>query len=223
MSRNKALRGFRRLSPVIVPNPEGRAIARTGRRTNSEFVAIIDAMALSRCRVSYADADGVVHSVEVDADSLYEAVALAVAEFRQDEIVTDVPRPDDRVLRHRYAQADRTSNPFQKSTTVGSADDEGWSSWDRSSASHAIANWRRHASNAKSVGRGWREQESYNDFARRNGSGLCRDATRPRDSLAGSSRRCWRGSLPFALFPKTHRIGRPYALKIPAPKGRNTD
>jgi hypothetical protein len=56
-------------------------------------MAIIDAMALSRCRVSYADADGVVHSVEVDADSLYEAVALAVAEFRQDEIVTDVPRP----------------------------------------------------------------------------------------------------------------------------------
>jgi hypothetical protein len=46
-----------------------------------------------RCRDSYADADGVVHSVEVDADSLYEAVALAVAEFRQGEIITDVPRP----------------------------------------------------------------------------------------------------------------------------------
>jgi hypothetical protein len=26
----------------------------------------------------------------------------------------------------------------------------------------------------------------------------------------------------FALFPKTDRIGRPYASKIPAPKGRNT-
>src|SRR5215510_14777246 len=31
-----------------------------------------------------------------------------------------------------------------------------------------------------------------------------------------------RESLPFALSPKPHRIGRPYALKIPAPKGRNT-
>jgi hypothetical protein len=35
----------------------------------------------------------VVHTVEVDADSLYEAVALAVAEFRQDEIITDPPGP----------------------------------------------------------------------------------------------------------------------------------
>jgi hypothetical protein len=50
-------------------------------------------MAHSRCRVSYADADGLVHSVEVDADSLFEVVALAVAEFRQCEIITDVPRP----------------------------------------------------------------------------------------------------------------------------------
>jgi hypothetical protein len=31
--------------------------------------------------------------VEVDADSLYEAVALAVAEFRNDEIITDAPAP----------------------------------------------------------------------------------------------------------------------------------
>jgi hypothetical protein len=29
------------------------------------------------------DADGVEHAVQVEADSLYEAVALAVAEFRQ--------------------------------------------------------------------------------------------------------------------------------------------
>src|SRR5271157_1839331 len=63
------------------------------RRKKSEYVDIIGAMALSRCRVSYTDADGVVHSVEVDADSLYEAVALAVAEFRQGEIITEVPRP----------------------------------------------------------------------------------------------------------------------------------
>jgi hypothetical protein len=50
-------------------------------------------MAASRCRVSYSDSDGVTHAVEVEADSLYEAVALAVAEFRQDEILTTTPAP----------------------------------------------------------------------------------------------------------------------------------
>jgi len=48
---------------------------------------------MSACRVSYADADGAEHTVEVEADSLYEAVALAVAEFRQGEITTEPPGP----------------------------------------------------------------------------------------------------------------------------------
>jgi hypothetical protein len=50
-------------------------------------------MAASRCRVSYTDAEGIVHAVEVDAASLYEAVALAVAEFREGEIIADAPAP----------------------------------------------------------------------------------------------------------------------------------
>ena len=50
-------------------------------------------MAGSRCRVSYTDSEGITHAVEVDAVSLYEAVALAAAEFRQDEIITDGPAP----------------------------------------------------------------------------------------------------------------------------------
>ena len=33
--------------------------------------------------------EGIAHAVEVDAESLYEAVALAVAEFRQGEIFTE--------------------------------------------------------------------------------------------------------------------------------------
>jgi hypothetical protein len=37
------------------------------------------------CRVSYRDADGIEHSVEVTATTLYEAVALAVARFRLDD------------------------------------------------------------------------------------------------------------------------------------------
>jgi hypothetical protein len=36
-------------------------------------------MAGSRCRVSFTDSEGVLHGVDVDAESLYEAVAIAVA------------------------------------------------------------------------------------------------------------------------------------------------
>lgn len=48
---------------------------------------------VSRCQVSYTDMEGIVHAVEVEAQSLYEAVALAVAEFREDEIITATPAP----------------------------------------------------------------------------------------------------------------------------------
>ena len=48
---------------------------------------------MGACRVSYSDAEGTKHAVEVEADSLYEAVALAVAEFRQGEITTEPPGP----------------------------------------------------------------------------------------------------------------------------------
>lgn len=43
-------------------------------------------MASSRCRVSYTDSEGVLHGVDVDAESLYEAVAIAVAQFREDDV-----------------------------------------------------------------------------------------------------------------------------------------
>jgi hypothetical protein len=36
------------------------------------------------CRVSYTDIDGFGHSVDVPADSLYEAVGLAIARFKRD-------------------------------------------------------------------------------------------------------------------------------------------
>src|SRR5262249_13117470 len=83
-----------------------------------------------------------------------------------------------------------------------------------------IASWKKRASNGKSAGSRRHEPESYNDLARGNGSGRCRDATRPRDSLVGSSRRCGAQEFPLALSPQNH-IGSvdPDALKIPAPKG----
>ncbi len=42
-------------------------------------------MPSSRCRISFSDPDGVVHALDVDAESLYEAVAIAVAQFRADD------------------------------------------------------------------------------------------------------------------------------------------
>jgi hypothetical protein len=37
------------------------------------------------CRVTYRDIEGVEHSVEIEAESLYEAVAKAVNRFRRDD------------------------------------------------------------------------------------------------------------------------------------------
>lgn len=41
----------------------------------------------------YTDSDGIEHAVEVDAESLYEAVALAVAQFREDAVCPLDPAP----------------------------------------------------------------------------------------------------------------------------------
>jgi hypothetical protein len=43
-------------------------------------------MAGSRCRVSFTDSDGILHGVDVEAESLFEALAIAVASFRDDEV-----------------------------------------------------------------------------------------------------------------------------------------
>jgi hypothetical protein len=44
-------------------------------------------MAAARCNVSFTDSDGVSHTAHVQAESLCEAVALAAAEFRDDQMV----------------------------------------------------------------------------------------------------------------------------------------
>ena len=46
---------------------------------------------MARCRVSFVDSDKTEHAVEVEAESLYEAVALAVADFREDPLLADNP------------------------------------------------------------------------------------------------------------------------------------
>jgi hypothetical protein len=50
-------------------------------------------MAGSRCRVSFTDSEGILHGVDVDAESLYEAVAIAVASFREDDMSPSSPGP----------------------------------------------------------------------------------------------------------------------------------
>jgi hypothetical protein len=47
---------------------------------------------VAHCRVSFTGSDGTVHLVTVEADSLYEAIGLAVAEFRADKL-TETPGP----------------------------------------------------------------------------------------------------------------------------------
>jgi len=61
------------------------------------------AMAGSRCRVSFTDSEGVLHGVDVDAESLYEAVAIAIAQLREDDVspVTPVPTTEFTVAVYR--------------------------------------------------------------------------------------------------------------------------
>ena len=42
--------------------------------------------------MSYTDQEGIEHAVEVEAESLYEAVALAVSDFRGQELQFDEPK-----------------------------------------------------------------------------------------------------------------------------------
>jgi len=46
---------------------------------------------VARCGVSFTDQEKTEHAVEVEAESLYEAVALAVADFRDDPLLKELP------------------------------------------------------------------------------------------------------------------------------------
>ncbi len=50
-------------------------------------------LGMARCRVTFTDSEMVDHSAEVEAESLYEAVALAVADFRDDPLLPKKPEP----------------------------------------------------------------------------------------------------------------------------------
>jgi hypothetical protein len=86
-------------------------------------------MAGCRCRVSFADSEGVLHGVDVDAESLYEAVAIAVANLREDDVspcqpglmteftVTVYKNPTEHKI--RLAQVLKWSEPTTKEGPAG--------------------------------------------------------------------------------------------------------
>ena len=47
-----------------------------------------------RCIVTFTDSDGIEHEVEVWASTVYDAIGLAMKEFRQGCIAPDLPGPN---------------------------------------------------------------------------------------------------------------------------------
>jgi hypothetical protein len=83
------------------------------------------------CRVSYRDIQGIQHSVLVEAESLYEAGALAVKRFRDTLWEGCPPGPgcELSVRMHREASTDYTVSlqsivEYARETTVRSPRDE---------------------------------------------------------------------------------------------------
>jgi hypothetical protein len=56
-----------------------------GRRTKDEYGILPSVGTRKTCTVSFRDSDGVQHSVEVGAETLYEAAVLALKSFRDQE------------------------------------------------------------------------------------------------------------------------------------------
>jgi hypothetical protein len=59
-------------------------------RTKSEYAKLAFAMPVRSCRVTIQDMEGVSHTVEVTATTLYEAVALGLAAVRGNEWVVGI-------------------------------------------------------------------------------------------------------------------------------------
>jgi len=84
----------------------------------------------TRCRVSYLDSRNVEHAVDVTADSLFEAAAVAVRAFREGALVEELPVPGTELritvsqlpVEHRvrlqrveqWAQTGTTKSPVEK-------------------------------------------------------------------------------------------------------------
>jgi hypothetical protein len=66
---------------------------------DSLFVRPGDRCSTARiCLVSFTDSEGIRHSVEVTATTLYEAAALAIGEFRRCGFTANAPGPATRLM-----------------------------------------------------------------------------------------------------------------------------
>lgn len=70
-------------------------------------------MTAARCSVSFTDHDGLLHTARVQAESLFEAVALAVAEFRHDQLVP-APSSNTAFVMHDRRHCFVTHLPFYR-------------------------------------------------------------------------------------------------------------
>jgi hypothetical protein len=61
-------------------------------RTKSEYGRFFLIMPVRSCRVTIKDMDGVKHTVEVTAETLYEAVALGLVALRGNDWVMGIPQ-----------------------------------------------------------------------------------------------------------------------------------
>jgi hypothetical protein len=96
---------------------------------------------MARCRVSFTESDGTEHAVEFGAESLYGAVAQAVADFREDPLLPNYPGTMTEFTVAVPPQSNRTSHP-EPSGEVGRADHDGRSGGHNEEAegSHAAEN-----------------------------------------------------------------------------------
>jgi hypothetical protein len=66
------------------------------------------------CLVSFTDSEGIRHSVQVTASTLYEAAALAIGEFRRCGFTADAPGPATRLTVMVKAPATSHEVPVRK-------------------------------------------------------------------------------------------------------------
>jgi len=74
----------------------------------------------TRCRVSYLDSRNIEHAVDVTADSLFEAAAIAVRAFREGALVEELPVPGTELRITVFSAAGRAQSSLTTGGTVGS-------------------------------------------------------------------------------------------------------
>jgi hypothetical protein len=74
----------------------------------------------TRCRVSYLDSRNIEHAVDVTADSLFEAAAVAIRAFREGALVEELPVAGTELRIAVFSAAGRAQSSLTTGGTVGS-------------------------------------------------------------------------------------------------------